>query len=228
MLFVQRLSDRSVTFQSSAGTAPERKDGLPNVSRKPVPVSEGFEGCPAEGDGGDRELNRLKNRVDSASWAPTPLSSVLGLGWPDDVVRRSRETWTRKDAIAIGRSEGLPVSAEGYFAAAKLEGPEATNCHGAESKFRDWHLWLSATPGKDRRRSMVVETTPSIRARHPEWSLNDVHRLVRDSTLVRVSGWLMFDPEHPDQLGKTRGTLWEIHPIMRIEVRRAGRWEDLH
>jgi hypothetical protein len=38
---------------------------------------------------------------------------------------------------------------------------------------------------------------------------------------------LMLDPEHPEQLGKTRGTLWEIHPVMRIEVRRGGRWGDL-
>jgi hypothetical protein len=32
----------------------------------------------------------------------------------------------------------------------------------------------------------------------------------------------MLDQEHPDQLGKTRGTLWEIHPIMRIEVSRGS------
>ena len=63
-----------------------------------------------------------------------------------------------------------------------------------------------------------------IRASRPEWKLGNIRRLVRDSTLVRVSGWLMLDPEHPDQLGKTRGTLWEIHPVMRIEVLREGRW----
>jgi hypothetical protein len=37
----------------------------------------------------------------------------------------------------------------------------------------------------------------------------------------------MLDPEHPEQLGKTRGTLWEIHPIMKMEVERGGRWVDL-
>jgi hypothetical protein len=228
LLVVRRLSDRAVIVHSSAGVTPARTDRLPTVARRPVPESPGFEGCPAVGDGGDRELNQLKNRVDTAAWVPTPFASVLGLGWPPGVVRRMRVNWTRGDARRVAGSEGLPVTVEGYFVAAKVEGPESTNCHGAESKFRDWHLWLASSPGKDRRRSIVVETTPVIRARHPEWSLGDIRRLVRDSTLVRISGWLLFDPDHPEQLGKTRGTLWEIHPVMRIEIQRDGQWVGIN
>jgi hypothetical protein len=51
-----------------------------------------------------------------------------------------------------------------------------------------------------------------------------VRRLAHDGTPVRVSGWLMLDPEHPDQVGRTRGTIWEIHPILAIEVRRGDAW----
>jgi hypothetical protein len=138
-----------------------------------------------------------------------------------------RDGWSRRDSITVAENEGLPVAVEGYLVAGKQEGPEATNCHGADASFRDWHLWLSETPGKDRRRSIVVETTPAIRANHPEWSLNGIHKLVRDSTRVRVSGWLMLDPEHPEQLGKTRGTLWEIHPVMKIEVWSDSTWKGL-
>ena len=227
LLVVQRLSERSVVVHSSAGVTPARTDRLPTAPRRPKPESPGFEGCPGDGDGGDRDLNRLKNRVDTATWVATPFASILDLGWPAGVVRRSRATWSRSDERRVAASEGMPVAVEGYFVGAKVEGPESTNCHGAESKFRDWHLWLASSPGKDRRRSIVVETTPVIRARHPEWKLGAIRRLVRDSTLVRVSGWLMLDPEHPDQLGKTRGTLWEIHPVMRIEVQREGAWVDM-
>jgi hypothetical protein len=227
VMVLRRAADRPIVFRSSSGAAGERKDRLPNVARKAVPGSPGFEGCPPDGDGGDRTLNVLKNRVDTAAWVPTLFASVLNLAWPPNVTRRGRREWDRRDSIAIARSEGLPIAIEGYFAGAKEEGPEATNCHGAESKFRDWHVWLSATPGRDRRRSIVVETTPSVRALHPEWSLADVHKLVRDSSLVRVSGWLLLDQEHPEQLGKTRGTLWEIHPVMRLEVMRGGKWADL-
>ena len=223
MLLAQRFAERPIVTHSSAGSA-----GKPTrVARQPVPVSPGFDGCPSDGDGGDRALNRLKNRVDSAEWVPTPFASLFDHAWPASVVRQMRRDWTRRDSIAVAVEEGLPVAVEGYFVGAKVEGPEATNCHGAPSKFRDWHLWLSATPGKDRRQSVVVETTPAVRALHPEWSIGDIHRLVRDSAHVRVSGWIMLDPEHPDQLRKTRGTLWEIHPVMRIEVWRDGAWRPI-
>ena len=210
----------------SVGGAAGLGDSAEDPRRQP-PVSPGFEGCPPDGDGGDRALNRLKNRVDSATWAPAPIADVLTLAWPAAAVRRTRDEWSRGERGAVARDEGRPIAIEGYFVGAKTEGPEATNCHGAESKFRDWHLWLAATPGKDRRRSIVVETTPAIRALHPDWSINDIHRLVRDSALVRISGWLLFDQDHPEQLGKTRGTLWEIHPVMRIEVMRNGQWRPL-
>ncbi|HEY2374525.1 MAG TPA: hypothetical protein VGH98_01000 [Gemmatimonadaceae bacterium] len=223
----RRALDQSGIIRVVGGVAPPRASPGSVVSDKPVPVSPGFQGCPPTGDGGDRELNYLKNRVDSASWAPTAFATVLDLRWSPSVIRRFREAWSRRDSVSVAEDEGLPVAVEGYFVAGKLEGPEATNCHGADATFRDWHLWLSATPGKDRSRSIVVETTPAVRANHPEWSLNAIHKLVRDSTLVRVSGWLMLDPEHPEQLGKTRGTLWEIHPVMKVEMLRDGRWTDL-
>ena len=35
---------------------------------------------------------------------------------------------------------------------------------------------------------------------------------------VRISGWLLFDPQHTNHLKKYRSTLWEIHPITKIEV----------
>src|SRR5439155_6777535 len=154
----------------------------------------GFQGCPAEGDGGDRQLNRLKNRLDSAEYEITPFSSVLALTWPRRTTKRSRAEWSEVDSVTVAVNEGLPVAIEGYFVAAKQEGPEATNCHGADATFRDWHLWLAATPGKDRRRSIVVETTPAVRSER-QWTLNAMHELARDSTLVRVSGWLMLDQE---------------------------------
>jgi hypothetical protein len=221
----RRVTDRPVVFHTQGGETPATPGYV--RARTPAPVSPGFGGCPGEGDGGDRQLNRLKNRIDSASWVETPFASVVGLSWPQAVLRRTRDGWTARDSVTVAAKEGDAIAVEGYVVGAKVEGPEATNCHGADSKFRDWHVWLAAEPGKNRRRSIVVETTPAVRAHHPEWSLTTIHKLARDSTRVRISGWLLLDPEHPDQLGKTRGTLWEVHPVMRIEVLRDGRWTDL-
>jgi hypothetical protein len=36
----------------------------------------------------------------------------------------------------------------------------------------------------------------------------------------------MFDPEHRAHLGRYRSTLWEVHPITKIEVFQDGQWID--
>lgn len=223
VLLLVVLSRRPV----ESGHATPRGAGAFPSGPKPRPAATGFRECPPRGDGGDPALNFLKNRTDSAAWAPVPFDSVESLPWPPAVERRRRSAWSRSDADAVARYEGLPVALEGFLAGAKQEGPETPNCHGADAEFRDWHMWLVAEPTRDRSGSIVVETTPVIRAQHPAWTLAAMRRLVRERTPVRVSGWLLLDPEHPDQVGKTRGTIWEIHPIMRIEVKQMGRWVPL-
>jgi hypothetical protein len=52
-------------------------------------------------------------------------------------------------------------------------------------------------------------------------------RWVNTDLPVRISGWLLLDPEHRAHLGKYRSTLWEIHPITRIEVFDGKNWIDL-
>lgn len=222
----------AATTQSASGAvvpaaAPAMEHGLPVMPVKPQPKEITFDGCPPQGDGRDAELNRLKNRVDDGAWVSVPFDSVESLPWPSTVERRARRQWSTADRKAVAKWEGIPVQIEGYLAGAKVEGPETPNCHGADSKYRDWHIWLSSTPGKDRRRAIVVETTPRVRASHPAWRIGTLQALARRGDRVRISGWLMLDPEHPDQVGKTRGTIWEIHPIMRIETRRGGRWVSL-
>ncbi len=223
------LRSRPVSVTSPGATAGSRtgSPGLPEMAVKPVPREIVFDGCPPEGDGGDRALNRLKNRVDDGTWIPVGFEAIARLPWPASVERESRSRWSPVERRAVSRYEGIPVSVEGYLAGAKVEGPESPNCHGADAKYRDWHLWLAAHPGPDRARAIVVEVTPRVRASHPAWRIGALRRIARDSTPIRISGWLMLDPEHPEQLGKTRGTLWEIHPILRMEVRRDGRWVSL-
>jgi hypothetical protein len=73
----------------------------------------------------------------------------------------------------------------------------------------------------------VVETTPPVRSKHPNWRTDLLGQIARKDQRVRVSGWLMLDPEHPDQVGKTRATIWEVHPVMKIEVFDGDRWADM-
>jgi hypothetical protein len=217
---------RATPHQAAAGVQPAPAGVFPPTATQQQPLEITFDGCPPDGDGGDAALNHLKNRVDQSitTYTRVPFDSVERLPWPPSVDRRSRATWGRADRAAVARYEGLPIAIEGFLAGSRQEGPESTNCHGAGARYRDWHLWLVGRRGDDRIRSVVVEATPRVRATHPAWRLAELMQVARAHQRIRVSGWLMLDQEHPEQLGKTRGTLWEIHPIMRIAIQRRGTW----
>src|SRR5439155_8976739 len=131
--------------------------------------------------------------------------------------------------------EGAPLTLVGYLAGVRLEGPESTNCGEQAANRRDFHVWLVGARAQrmpnsqlyDRRRSVVIEVSPRLREQHTQWTTTALRRLVGTNTQVRISGWLMLDQEHPEQIGKTRGTLWEIHPITKIEAFTDGQWIDL-
>src|SRR6266542_4167779 len=201
-------------------------DGLPDMPNKPEPQSSTFQGCPPQGDGGDAELNMLKNRIDEGNYIPVMFDAILNLTWPKTTERRDMDTWSAEDAAMIAKYEGIPVVVEGYLVRAKQSGAESANCHATAANMTDWHVWLTKTAGEDRTHSIVIETTPRIRAMH-KWTLAMMREIATNHVPVRISGWLFFDPEHPDQILKTRGTIWEIHPIMQIEVQQNSQWVPL-
>ena len=185
-----------------------------------APDSGSFNNCPATGDGGDPQLNTLKNRMDTATWVPIPFSQLEQLPWPKAIERKAMSTWSKADYDTVGQNNGMPVSIIGYLANARREGPESPNCHSQTD--RDFHIWLVDHITTDRTHSIVVESTPRVRANHPGWTIDRITTIVTRQIPVRISGWTMLDPEHPDQVGLTRGTIWEIHPIMQIEVQLNG------
>ena len=72
--------------------------------------------------------------------------------------------------------------------------------------------------------AIVVETTPRVRQMHTKWTPGALAPWVNSADHVRISGWTLLDPEHRAHLGKYRSTLWEVHPITRIEVFHDGQW----
>ncbi|HEV8150105.1 MAG TPA: SH3 domain-containing protein [Gemmatimonadales bacterium] len=206
------------------------------------------ESCAAGGAGGDTITNRWKNRTDSAA-------SYHELGWvmlatlPFPHTRRKhRADWSSSALDSLARFEGLPVSVVGFLSGVKEELPgklhgvqqpgETTNCGAFAATQVDWHLYLTRAPQQPHYLAIVVESTPRVRPLHPGWSLAKAKAVSEAGDTVRISGWLMFDPEHWDQMyrydpanpatgSKYRVTLWEIHPVTRIEVRRPGGWIPL-
>ena len=127
---------------------------------------------------------------------------------------------------------------------------ESPNCHSWAEADTDWHIALVADPSETEDRAVVVEPTPRTKRNNPGWDPKAVAKLAvrrtptspRDepaAARVRVTGFLMLDPVHPAHIagkctancaGKKfyRATLWELHPVTRIEVLRNGEWVDLN
>jgi hypothetical protein len=91
----------------------------------------------------------------------------------------------------------------------------------------DWHVALVESEGDGEAEAIVVETTPRVRVNHRKWTVARLQPWVDSMDPVRVSGWLMFDPAHRNHLGRFRKTLWEVHPITKLEVWQGGKWLDV-
>jgi hypothetical protein len=203
---------------------------------KPTPVSGTFKGpvsnvsCGPTGDGGDTASNRLKNRTDlPSSYHSVTFAALAGLQYPATGAK-DRTQWPAESLAVVLGYEGAAVQVVGYLVALKPQtsgSGESTNCHMKASAEVDWHVAVVGQAGEGEGAAVVVEPTPRIRVDHPKWTPARLKPWVDSSDPVRISGWLFFDPAHRNHLGRYRTTLWEIHPVTRIEVWQGGAWVDL-
>lgn len=215
---------------TDAGTASQ----IGETWEKPAPNQTTFtsEGktCGPSGDGGDQPTNLLKNRTDvPASIHDATWDAIASLPYPSPAPKH-RSQWTDAQLATIRPYEGIAVRVMGYLVALKPQNHgsgESTNCHWTKSAQVDWHMALVKSVGDGEKESVVVETTPRVRQSHPQWTPARLSPWVNSDAPVRITGWLMFDPEHRNHLGKYRKTLWQIHPITKIEVFKNGEWVDV-
>jgi hypothetical protein len=174
--------------------------------------------CPAEGCGArpDTGTNRQKNRtVVPTETVEMSVAEFKSQHHEISSIGRSREGISDSDQSTLDVEEGVGVTVDGYILDDKMEGPESCNC-GIDGAF-DYHVWLGARASSEKSASIVVELTPRIFfTTDPDFKAL-MSRLKHDHAHVRVTGWPMFDPLHPDQIGNTRYSRWEVHPITDIE-----------
>jgi hypothetical protein len=180
-----------------------------------------FHGCPAQGNGGDTELNLLKNRTDTGGWKSMSWSQLASLPYPKTALHKDMSTWSASDAAQIARYNGHPVAVTGYLAGVRPGGPEPANC--GSKQYVDYHVYLANSPSASNGASIVTEATPRIRAKHPGWTLARLQLVASRHLPVSIGGWTMFDPEDD---GPRVGP-WEIHPIMQIMIQLNGAWVSL-
>lgn len=200
---------------------------------KPAPQAMDFhlhgKTCGPTGQGTETETNRRKNRIDvPSSYHAVTFDAVDNLPYPHQA-KTQRSKWSPPDLAAIAPYEGVALTVTGYLVALKPQSSsqEACNCGWSGAEATDWHMALVGQPGEPESEALVVETTPRIRIKHPGWTTTNLSPWKNSQDPIRVSGWLMMDPQHKGHLGTFRNTLWEIHPITRIEVMRNGSWVDL-
>lgn len=227
---VHVIEDDEVPTHSFSGAATSFDPAWP----KPNPVGSifrgppGFDPCPADGEaGGDVETNRRKNRKDvPASYQAVTWRALRDLPYPTDAPN-SRKNWTSAQKAKIEPFEGVAVSVIGYIVAVKKQyggSGEATNCHFNTATFVDAHVALVENVGDGEKESVVVEPTPRFYAQNPRWVWAKLNDLDDSPDPVRISGWTLLDPNHKNHLGTYRSTLWEIHPITKIEVFTNSQW----
>jgi hypothetical protein len=217
---------------------------------KPAPQVASFasdEGtCGETGDGGDTDTNRRKNRTDvPPSYHAVTWNAINTLDYAKHAPK-SRMDWTSAQLATVTPVEGAEITVEGYLYTVKVEsssasspsGGESTNCHAHLANDVDWHMPLTANLGDGEDVAIIVETTPRVRRQHAQWTTahlkpwtSHIGRTANASynkQKVRISGWLMLDPEHQNMITEgLRSTLWEIHPITKIEVWNNSQWVDL-
>lgn len=191
---------------------------------KPNPVDEDFMGsegvCGGTGDGGDSATNARKNRSDPLpQFHDVPWSAISTLSYP--AAPASRANWTKAQLQSIQPFEGVALRTTGFLShAVNVENSgsgESTNCHFHADDDVDWHVYLQEKTADGMDKAVIVETTPRIRRLH-HWNSAVLEKWVNSNKPIRITGFLMLDPEHRNQVGKYRGTVWEIHPVTNIEV----------
>lgn len=120
-----------------------------------------------------------------------------------------RKDWNPQQLAVIQQYESVPIRVVGYLVKISPQdgNQEGTNCGFQLSGDVDTHLALVGSFGMSEAQSVVIEWTPRFLKAHPIWTKAKLSPWVNANKQVRISGWLMFDPNHSNHIGTHRHTL---------------------
>lgn len=217
-------------------------DPEPVADCTPTTIPADFSICPADGSGGGLarayvQKNRLE--VPCAYRTITP-EQILALPLLPRDVRSLPDDHPQRKFLA--EAEAIPVRLDGFLAMTKNGGKEGVNC-SIPGRF-DLRLEIVARddldPKQTRPRHVVSEATPWFRALFSSWNPSVLRDFAsysngfnggfqRAPVPIRVYGHLFFDEGHltDGSIGTVRGTVWEVHPVTRIEVFDQGAFRKI-
>lgn len=202
-------------------------------------------GC-AESDAPDAEANRLRNAVFNSvpkflpeldvqdfegfqretdrrklghqGLAIFDRSRYQGLRFPvaTDGVKRKRSVGEKLFVSLVGYIVGTPRAAAG----------ESANCFQSERDNNSFRLNIAAYHDDTEFDSVIVVVTPRMRRLRQAWSFENLAAIAHSGRPVRITGPLFYDSKHrvnsdphnelPNE--PRRLSLWEIHPVAKIEL----------
>ncbi|MFI5263534.1 MAG: hypothetical protein ACHQM6_03360, partial [Candidatus Kapaibacterium sp.] len=208
---VMKLLFRTLFFLLSAGVFFVSCHS-PNTETPAAAPPKDFHGIPPQGFGGDSVLNIQKNRwAAPANYSAMSVADIIAL--PHDILtaigNKARYTWSSAATNQASASESKSVVVTGYIYAAKESSNES--CNGDNNSYHDFHIWITASPGEDKSKAIITEATPFWKEQFSGWQLAAFEQLATQNAQVRISGRIMWDEDHPEEIGSTRASLWEVH-----------------
>jgi hypothetical protein len=135
-----------------------------------------------------------------------------------------------KDSDGVAAMQQIGITLTGYLLGVRPSGSETCE----DGNARELRLWVGGIQPTSpvaantlRSFAVVTEITPLWQERHPGWDPNLLTRLAEQGATVRISGWMLHNAGQSREVWRTRGTLWELHPVTKIEVLRGGEWQEL-
>jgi uncharacterized protein YgiM (DUF1202 family) len=224
-VWAKNIKIQASPANSPTSTPPPSSDlfsQLMSARKTPTPqplVLNGTQVCGPTGDATSATaiaLNTNKNRTDIPG-----DSDYVDVAW-NDLANLPSDRVT--DFVSA------PVRVIGYLShkinVENTGNGESTNCHKTADDEVDWHIYLTEGSNEPISKAIIIETTPRTRPLHT-WTTSMLGTLVNSSNQVRVSGWLMYDSEHINVIGTQRATVWEVHPITKVEIQSNGQWVDI-
>ncbi|MGH9392738.1 MAG: hypothetical protein ACRD1E_01085 [Terriglobales bacterium] len=203
---------------------------LGSVPPSNTPVPAYLYGCTPEiaaARGGDVDLYRLKDRIQqAASPQPASVDGIAAYAAPSVLTGLPRARWKQPDLDLAAAHEHQGVMVEGFLLAAVPRGWSLWNCNN--SRWIDVRLWIGASADAGQRQAIVAVVTPPWQDANAYWDRATLRALAARQPRVRVTGWMLYADDDAVELTRGRRTLWEIHPVTRIEIARPdGSWQEL-
>lgn len=191
--------------------------------------------CGARGDAGSKQALALQDQAKDNFCATGTPRSMQFADYPQ--MQAAAETTLGGEDYNPPKSRaGLEKLGEGKLAriAAYVDkarysdttNGESVNCNLSGDTDNDVHIPLIAQPGDAECTSVTAEVSPHDRPN--AWTPENLNKQTKP---VRITGQFFFDAEHhPCTATKTeepkRQSVWEIHPVYKIETCTAKRADD--